>query len=224
MKRALTIVGFALLLLVACGFVYSGFIHVWQNAGSNIGTFTTYEVVNCSTGMSCSKSGSVITMTATGSGVSSVTGTANQITSSGGTAPTLSLPVAITAPGSLTATTSLAATTSVSGATYLTATNCSSSASPAVCGSAASGSVAIATGTVSETLTVNTTAVTANSQIILQVDETLSTKLSVTCDSALTEVIGGVTISARSAGASFQITHSGNITTNPLCLSYTIVN
>lgn len=65
MRRALTIAGFAVLLLIASGFVYSGFIHIWQNAGSNIGTFTTYEVVNCSTGMSCSKSNSTITMTTT---------------------------------------------------------------------------------------------------------------------------------------------------------------
>lgn len=112
----------------------------------------------------------------------------------------------------------------VTAALYATVTDCASSASPAVCAAAPTGAVAIATGTVSETLTVNTTAVTANSEILLQVDETLGTKLGVTCDSTLTEVIGGVTITARTATTSFQITHSGNITTNPLCLSYTIIN
>jgi hypothetical protein len=44
-----------------------------------------------------------------------------------------------------------------------TASNCSSSASPAVCGSAVSGSVAVPASVTTEV--VNTTAVTANSQI-----------------------------------------------------------
>jgi len=52
---------------------------------------------------------------------------------------------------------------------YQTTTNCSSSAAPAVCGSAAAGSFVItASGT---SVTVNTSAVTANSQIFIQEDE-----------------------------------------------------
>jgi hypothetical protein len=106
---------------------------------------------------------------------------------------------------------------------YLTSTNCSSSASPAVCGVAAAGSVAVPTGT-NATLTVNTSAVTANSQILVQSDETLGTKLSVTCNTTLASVIVEPVVTARVAGTSFTITISGTTTTNPVCLSYLIVN
>jgi hypothetical protein len=108
--------------------------------------------------------------------------------------------------------------------TINTATNCSSSASPAVCGSAAAGSIAIPTGTVSSTLTVNTTAVTANSQIFFYPDDSLGTKLGVTCNSTLSTLVGGSAITARTAGTSFQITFNGTIATNPVCGSYSIVN
>lgn len=103
-----------------------------------------------------------------------------------------------------------------------TLTNCSSSASPAVCGSASAGSVVIAAA--GTTVTVNTTAVTANSQIFLAADDTLGTKLSVTCNSTLATLIGGLAITARTGGTSFQITSGATPAVNPLCLSYFIVN
>jgi hypothetical protein len=84
--------------------------------------------------------------------------------------------------------------------------------------------VAIPTGTVSSTLTVNTTAVTANSQIFFVPDDTLGTKLSVTCNSTLATLVGGYAITARTAGTSFQITFNGTIATNPVCGSYSVVN
>jgi hypothetical protein len=105
---------------------------------------------------------------------------------------------------------------------FNTATNCSSSASPAVCGSAAAGSVVIAAA--GTTVTVNTTAVTANSQIFLLADDTLGTKLSVTCNSTLATLIGGLAVTARTGGTSFQITSGATPAVNPLCLSYFIVN
>lgn len=105
---------------------------------------------------------------------------------------------------------------------YQTATNCSSSASPAVCGSAAAGSVALPTGAV-PTLQVNTTAVTANSLIFLNVDESLGTKLSVTCNTTLSTLLNPV-VTARSAGASFTFTINATIAVNPACISYFIVN
>lgn len=108
--------------------------------------------------------------------------------------------------------------------TIATASNCSSAATPAVCGSATAGSVLIPTGTVSSTLTVNTTAVTANSQILFYPDDTLGTKLSVTCNSTLATLIGGSAITARTPGTSFQITFNGTITTNGVCGSFVIVN
>lgn len=117
---------------------------------------------------------------------------------------------------------STGAFTTLKGTTFNTTTNCSSSAAPAVCGSAAAGSVVIpAAGT---TVTVNTTAVTANSQIFLLADDTLGTKLSVTCNSTLATLIGGLAVTARTGGTSFQITSGATPAVNPLCLSYLIVN
>jgi hypothetical protein len=117
----------------------------------------------------------------------------------------------------------LQALTSVQSPLYTTPTNCSSSASPAVCGASAAGSVAVPTGT-NATLQVNTTAVTANSQIFVQSDDTLGTKLSVTCNSTLASLIVEPVVTARVGGTSFTITISGTTTTNPVCLSYFIVN
>jgi hypothetical protein len=108
--------------------------------------------------------------------------------------------------------------------TYSTLTNCSSSASPAVCGSAAAGSVALPTNAVSSSIVVNTTAVTANSQIVVTTDDTLGAKLGVTCNSTVATLVGGLTISARTAGTSFTIANNVAVVTNPLCVSYTIVN
>src|ERR1700677_1326494 len=113
--------------------------------------------------------------------------------------------------------------TSVSGKTVLTASNCTSGASPAACASAASGSVAVPAGT-NATLQVNTTAVTANSVILLQSDETLGTKLTVTCNTTLASVIVEPVVTTRTGGSSFTITISGATTTNPVCLNYLIVN
>lgn len=102
-------------------------------------------------------------------------------------------------------------------ATLSTATNCSSAAAPAVCGSAAAGSVVVAAA--ATTVVVNTTAVTANSQILLTQDSSLGTKLSVTCNTTANLAFA----SARTAGTSFTVTSTAPIT-NPLCLSYSIIN
>lgn len=106
--------------------------------------------------------------------------------------------------------------------TYSTATNCSSSASPAVCAAAAAGSVVIAAA--ASTVTVNTSAVTANSQIFLLADDTLGTKLGVTCNSTGATLVGGLAVTARTAGTSFQITSGATPAVNPLCISYFIIN
>lgn len=45
-----------------------GLIVVFQNGGSTIGTFPAYLVINCSTNITCSASGTTITMTAPGAG------------------------------------------------------------------------------------------------------------------------------------------------------------
>jgi len=99
------------------------------------------------------------------------------------------------------------------------ASNCSSSTSPAVCGSASAGSVAIEPQ--SNTLTVNTTAVTANSQILLTVDSSLSGKLGLTC--GVTAPSTTPIVTARTPGIGFTITAVGQFS-RPICLSYAIVN
>mgnify|MGYP003652328150 FL=1 len=97
-------------------------------------------------------------------------------------------------------------------------TNCSSSAGPAVCAAAAAGSVIIpAAGT---DVTVNTTAVTANSQIFAIFDQSLSTRLGVTCNSTT----ANPHIGARVAGTSFTIHANVSPVTNPACFSYFIIN
>lgn len=110
----------------------------------------------------------------------------------------------------------------ITGSTLNTGANCSSSASPAVCAAAAGGSIAIPAG-VNQTLQINTTAVTANSQIFLTIDEGLGTKLGVTCNTTLATLTQPV-VTARSAGASFTIQLSGTTTANPVCVSYMVLN
>lgn len=110
--------------------------------------------------------------------------------------------------------------TSVNSPTYLTTTNCSSGAG--TCVAAPAGSVTVAAA--ATTVTVATTVVTANSQIILTRDNSLGTKLSVTCNTQSSLVLGDAYVSARTAGTSFVITLDVAPTTNPLCLSYLIVN
>lgn len=105
---------------------------------------------------------------------------------------------------------------------YNTATNCSSSASPAACASAASGSIAVPTGA-TPTLVVNTTAVTANSQILLTIDESLGTKLGITCNTTLSTLVQPV-VTSRTSGTSFTIQMNSTLATNKACVSYTIVN
>jgi len=100
-----------------------------------------------------------------------------------------------------------------------TSETCNSTASPAVCGSAAAGSVAMATG--GSTLIVNTTAVTANSQIMITEDSSLGTRLGITCNTTTGRTYS---ISARTAGTSFTIKSSANPNSNKACLSYWIVN
>ena len=108
--------------------------------------------------------------------------------------------------------------TTINATKLLTATNCSSSAAPAVCAAAAAGSVIIpAAGT---DVTVNTTAVTANSQIFAIFDQSLGTKLGVTCNSTT----ANPHIGARVAGTSFTIHANVSPVTNPACFSYFIIN
>lgn len=109
----------------------------------------------------------------------------------------------------------------INAVTFSTATNCSNAAAPAVCAAAASGVVAVPTGT-NPTLTINTTAVTANSRIFLQIDES-ATIAATTCNTTLSTLIQPV-VTARTAATSFTIQIGAIIATNPACVSFFLVN
>lgn len=106
--------------------------------------------------------------------------------------------------------------------TYLTGTNCSDSAGAAACGSAAAGSFVI--DAAATTVVVSTTAVTANSQIFVQEDSSLGTRLSVTCNTQSVLVLGSPVVTARTAGTSFTVAIVVGPTANPACYHYHIVN
>jgi hypothetical protein len=108
---------------------------------------------------------------------------------------------------------------------YNTTTNCGANgtaANPSVvsCGSAGAGSISCSASASGGTCTVNDTAVTANSNIILTSATYVGTRLAVTCNTA---VITGDFVSAVSAGTSFTITLPV-FTTNPECFTYQILN
>lgn len=105
-----------------------------------------------------------------------------------------------------------------SSAAYATATNCSDSAGPAACGSAAAGTVVIDAAATS--VVVSTTAVTANSEIFVQFDSSLGARLGITCN--VTASVPAIT--ARTAATSFTITIPVAPITNKACYSYRIVN
>jgi hypothetical protein len=255
------------------------FILQVQNAGSNIATFANYGVLNCSTGMTCTASGSTVTLTASGSGVSSVTftGDGTVLSSTPSTAVTatgtLTAALATAATGtlldnataataaptftfaprlggvgvgngsvnffgttsgnglfgcstntcqSLTSGISLIVTGSTSATKYVSATNCqlggaSGTTSPAACGSAPTGMIAIPAS--QTTYTVNTTGITANSELFLQqVADNSGIPSSPTCNATATNP----QIASRVAATSFTF----SLTTNAAitCYHYWLVN
>ncbi len=103
---------------------------------------------------------------------------------------------------------------------YQTWTNCTDSAGAAACTAAPAGSVVIDAG--ATTVVVSTTAVTANSQVFVQEDPSLATKLGgITCNTVTGRTY---TVTARAGGTSFTITSSAAPATDRACLSYFIVN
>lgn len=103
-----------------------------------------------------------------------------------------------------------------------TVTNCSTSASPALCGSSAGGAVTVPAASTS--VVVDTTAVTASSNIQLTRGDYLGSRLSVTCNTQPSLVVGTPRVTAITAGVSFTVAIDVAPTSNPLCLSYGIVN
>ena len=96
----------------------------------------------------------------------------------------------------------------------------SSSSSPAVLGSAVSGHFVLAAS--ATTASASTTAVTANSTIILQ-NESTTPIAGTTCNvGAATSTV--VSVDSKIAGNGFIVRSETAPATNPLCLSYLIIN
>lgn len=119
-------------------------------------------------------------------------------------------------------------TGSVNAVYYQTNTNCAAvgtAASPSVasCSGAAGGSFSCATNASGATCVVNTTAVTANSEILItqRTDTATGTRLGVTCNTTVSSVLPVIT--AVTAQTSFTI-NLGTVATNPECFSYSIIN
>jgi hypothetical protein len=109
----------------------------------------------------------------------------------------------------------------------VTSRDCSAngtSASPSVvpCGSAASGAVSCAANASTTTCVVNTTAVTANSNIAITPSVADGKRLGVTCNTALNFSTAPL-LAAKSAGISFTL-NMPKFDTNPACFEYTIIN
>jgi hypothetical protein len=101
------------------------------------------------------------------------------------------------------------------------ATDCANGATPAVCGNAPTGVVAIPTGS-TPSLTVNTTAVTAKSHIFLQLDES-ATISAITCNSTLATLVQPV-VTARSPGVSFTMQLNATLASHPACVHFLVEN
>jgi hypothetical protein len=107
----------------------------------------------------------------------------------------------------------------VYGSTLGTESNCSTTASPANCGTSPAGLVQV--GASATTLTVNTTAVTSNSRFAFTYVTTGTgcSPAPANIGSLLPPYVSGI-----SAGTSFTITLPVAPTTNPVCVSYTLEN
>lgn len=118
-------------------------------------------------------------------------------------------------------------TTQITSPLYKTTTNCAAvgtSANPSLvaCGAAPSGAFSCATAASTGTCVVSTTAVTANSNIIVQQVVSEGARLSITCNTASVLPSTPLVLS-KSAATSFTIT-LGTVTTNPGCFVYWIID
>ena len=126
--------------------------------------------------------------------------------------------------------TTVTANTSVTSPLYATTTKCAatgSGANPSIaaCAAAPAGFFSCATAATGGTCQVNTTAVTANSVILVEeIDTTtVGTAIGVTCNTSTTVIPTSRLLASSVAATSFTI-NVGTITTNPACFEYTIIN
>lgn len=129
----------------------------------------------------------------TSGAITSVNGTANQITATTvGNAVTLSLPAAITAPGSLTTTTSLTSTTTITAGTGLTVTT---------------GGALVSAGNIIAT-NGNLSLGTAGNKIVIAT----GTNASVGTSGVMSGTPGAVTVSTNASSATAKIFYCRNVT------------
>lgn len=100
---------------------------------------------------------------------------------------------------------------------YIQTNRCNSSASPAACGTSASGVVAVPAGS-NPTLTIDTSAFSALSSIGFTDNQALGSTLGVTCNTTLPT--GPIVVTAQTPGTSITIEVPGTFTTNPVCISF----
>lgn len=127
-------------------------------------------------------------------------------------------PITIAATGVIACATCQVAGGAVTATTYSTATNCADSAGAAACGSAAAGAFVV--DAAATTVVVSTTAVTANSEIFVQYDSSLGTRLGITCNTT----VALPSVTARTAGVSFTVTVPVAPITNPSCYNFFALN
>jgi hypothetical protein len=121
--------------------------------------------------------------------------------------------------GVTTAQNGLVAKSYLSSDAYYSATNCADAAGAAACGSAAAG--AFVMDAAATTVTVSTTAVTANSRIFIQEEPAQAAELGITCNTTIARTYA---VTTRTASTSFVVTASAAPVANPACLVYHIIN
>lgn len=99
-----------------------------------------------------------------------------------------------------------------------TIANCSDSAGAAACGAASAGAFVV--DAASTSTVVSTTAVTANSEVIVEFASYLGTRLGITCNTT----VSPPTVTTITAATSFTVTVPAGPVTNPACFEYYIIN
>jgi hypothetical protein len=109
----------------------------------------------------------------------------------------------------------------------VTATNCAAvgtAASPSVasCTGAPAGAFSCDPAASGATCTVNTTIVTANSEILVTLVASESTRLGVTCNNS-PSLVPAVLLATKTAGTGFTV-NAPTFTTNPVCFDFLVIN
>lgn len=104
-----------------------------------------------------------------------------------------------------------------------TATGTAANPSVVSCSAAAAGIFSCATNASTGTCVIDTTAITANSTVLVQPDSSLGSALSVTCNTTADTGLTAPRVGARTSGTSFTL-ELGTFSSNPVCFSYFIIN